>query len=64
VYLQGALASENLMVRLQAMETIVDTGLLDPSLRPAIEGLVPEDPKQRPYNGRMERYVLQRYKTQ
>jgi arylsulfatase A-like enzyme len=62
-YLAGALRSDNLMVRLQAMETIVETGLLDPNLKPAIEALIPEDPKQRPYDGRMARYVLQRYEN-
>jgi arylsulfatase A-like enzyme len=60
-YLATTLSSDNLMVRLQAMETIVETGLLDPALKPAIEALIPEDPKQRPYDGRMARYVLQRY---
>ena len=49
------------MVRLQAMETIVETGLADPALKPAIEALVPEDPEQRPYDGRLARYVMQRY---
>ena len=60
-YLARALSSENLMVRLQAMETIVETGLADPALKPAIEALVPEDPRQRPYDGRLARYVMQRY---
>ena len=60
-YLDGALRNENLMVRLQAMETIVETGLADPALKPAIEALVPDDPKQRPYDGRLARYVMQRY---
>ncbi len=55
------MGSENLMVRLQAMETIVETGLTDPTLKPAIEALVPEDPRQRPYDGRLARYVMQRY---
>ncbi len=62
-YLAGVLQSDNLMVRLQAMETIVETGLLDPALKPAIEALVPDDPKQRPYDGRMARYVMQRYEN-
>ena len=60
-YLARVLQSDNLMVRLQAMETIVETGLLDPVLKPAIEALVPDDPKQRPYDGRLARYVMQRY---
>ena len=60
-YLEGALRSENLMVRLQAMETIVETGLVDTALRPTIEALVPENPSQRPYDGRLARYVMQRY---
>jgi len=60
-YLEKALGSDNLMVRLQAMETIVVTELLDPVLKPAIEAMVPEDPKQRPYDGRLARYVIQRY---
>jgi arylsulfatase A-like enzyme len=60
-YLGEALRSDNLMVRLQAMETIVETGLLDPTLRPAIEAMVPDDPQQRPYDGRLARYVMQRY---
>ena len=60
-YLEAALQSENLMVRLAAMETIVDTGLLDPALKPTIEALIPEDQKQRPYDARMARYVLQLY---
>ena len=55
------LRSENLMVRLQAMETIVETGLLDPELKPAIEALIPADPDERPYDGRMARYVMQLY---
>ena len=63
-YLAQALQSDNIMVRLQAMETIVETDLLDPSLKPAIEALVPEDPKQRPYDGRLARYVMQRYENQ
>jgi arylsulfatase A-like enzyme len=60
-YLAGALASDNLMVRLQAMETIVETGLLDPTLKPAIAALVPEDSGSRPYDGRMARYVMKLY---
>ena len=60
-YLARVLQSDNLMVRLQAMETIVETGLLDPVLKPSIEALVPDDPKQRPYDGRLARYVMQRY---
>ena len=60
-YLEAALGSKNPMVRLAAMETIVETGLLDPSLKPTIEALIPEDPKQRPYDARMARYVLQLY---
>ena len=51
------------MVRLQAMETIVETGLFDPGLKAAIESLIPGDPKQRPYDGRMARYVLERYEN-
>ncbi len=60
-YLEVALRSENLMVRLQAMETVVETGLAEPALKPAIEALVPENPRQRPYDGRLARYVMQRY---
>jgi len=60
-YLEEALHSENLMVRLQAMETIVETGLVDPALKPAIAALVPDDPRQRPYDGRLARYVMQLY---
>jgi hypothetical protein len=60
-HLEGALGSENLMVRLQAMETIVETGLIDPALKPAIEALVTADPEQRPYDSRMAKYVLQLY---
>jgi arylsulfatase A-like enzyme len=60
-YLAPALQSENLMVRLQAMETIVETGLLDPALKPAIAALVPEDPQERPYDGRLARFVMQLY---
>jgi arylsulfatase A-like enzyme len=60
-YLAGALKNDNLMVRLQVMETIVETGLFDPALKPDIEALIPDDPKQRPYDGRMARYVLKRY---
>jgi hypothetical protein len=60
-YLEGALRSKNLMVRLQAMETIVETGLTDPILKPAVEALVPTDSKQRPYDGRLARYVMLRY---
>ena len=62
-YLDGALNNENLMVRLQAMETIVETGLTDPALKPTIEAMVPDDPAQRPYDGRLARYVLQRYEN-
>jgi len=62
-YLEAALHSENLMVRLQAMETIVETGLVDPALKPAIEAMVPDDPSQRPYDGRLARYVMQRYEN-
>ncbi|MCW8925380.1 MAG: sulfatase [Xanthomonadales bacterium] len=60
-YLGEVLGSENLMVRLQAMETIVDTRLLDPSLKQAIAALIPEDPRDRPYDGRMARYVMKLY---
>jgi len=60
-YLEGTLRSENLMVRLQAMETVVETGLVEPALRPAIEAMVPDDPQQRPYDGRLARYVILRY---
>jgi arylsulfatase A-like enzyme len=62
-YLQGALRSENLMVRLQAMETIVETDLVDPVLKPSIEAMVPDDLRQRPYDGRLARYVMQRYEN-
>jgi hypothetical protein len=62
-YLAGALASDNLMVRLAAMETIVETGLLDPALKPAIAALIPEDQGTRPYDGRMARYVMKLYAT-
>ena len=62
-YLESALHSENLMVRLQAMETIVETGLVDPALKPSIEAMVPDDPEQRPYDGRLARYVMQRYEN-
>jgi hypothetical protein len=51
------------MVRLQAMETIVETGLLDPALKPAIEAIVPADPDDRPYDGRLARYVMQLYEN-
>lgn len=60
-YLEEALGNANLMVRLQAMETIVETDLLDPELKPAIEALVPEDPADRPYDGRLARYLVQLY---
>jgi hypothetical protein len=63
-YLEGVLRSDNLMVRLQAMETIVETGLLAPALKPAIEALVPEDPSARPYDGRLARYVMQSYASE
>jgi len=62
-YLQKVLGNDNLMVRLQAMETIVETGLLDPSLETAIAALIPEDPKDRPYDGRMARYVVKLYEA-
>jgi arylsulfatase A-like enzyme len=62
-YLAEVLESDSLMVRLQAMETIVETGLFDPGLKAAIESLIPGDPKQRPYDGRMARYVLERYEN-
>ncbi|MCP4048111.1 MAG: hypothetical protein GY732_19220, partial [Gammaproteobacteria bacterium] len=62
-YLERVLVSDNLMVRLQVMETIVVTGLFDPALKPAIKALIPDDPKQRPYDGRMARYVLKRYES-
>jgi hypothetical protein len=63
-YLAKALRSDNLMVRLQAMETIVVTGLLAPELKPAIAALIPDDPKQRLYDARMARYVIQEYEKQ
>jgi N-sulfoglucosamine sulfohydrolase len=62
-YLGEALQSDNLMVRLQAMETIVETDLLDPALKPAIAAMVPDDPEQRPYDARMARYVIQLYEN-
>jgi len=62
-YLGEALQSDNLMVRLQAMETIVETDLLDPSLKAAIEAIVPDDPTDRPYDGRLARYVMQLYEN-
>ena len=62
-YLAAVLGSDNLMVRLQAMETIVQTNLLDPALKPAIAALVPADPDDRPYDGRMARYVMQLYEN-
>jgi len=62
-YLAEAVQSDNLMVRLQAMETIVETGLLDPALKPAIAAMVPDDPDQRPYDARMARYVIQLYEN-
>ena len=62
-YLQKAFLSDNLMVRLQAMETIVETGLLNPAMKPAIAALIPEDPAQRPYDARMARYVIEQYEA-
>jgi hypothetical protein len=62
-YLGQVISSDNLMVRLQAMETIVETNLLDPALKPAIEAMVPDDPSERPYDARMARYVLQLYEN-
>ncbi len=62
-YLGEAMRSQNMMVRLQAMETIVETDLLDPDLKPAIEAMVPEDPDERPYDARLGRYVLQLYEN-
>jgi arylsulfatase A-like enzyme len=62
-YLRQVISSDNLMVRLQAMETIVETDLLDPALKPAIEAMVPDDPSERPYDARMARYVLQLYEN-
>jgi hypothetical protein len=62
--LREALAHENPMVRLQAMETIVDTGLLATELQPAIAALVPDDPGARPYDGRLARHVLQLYEDE
>jgi hypothetical protein len=62
-YLERALGSDNVMVRLQAMETIVETDLLDPALKPAIEAIVPADPDDRPYDGRLARYVMQLYEN-
>jgi N-sulfoglucosamine sulfohydrolase len=62
-YLERVLRSDNLMVRLQAMETIVETGLNDPVMKPAIQALIPDDPKKRPYDGRMARYVIKRYEN-
>jgi hypothetical protein len=62
-YLEKSLRSENMMVRLQAMETIVVTDLLDPVLKPAIAAMVPDDPDDRPYDARLARYVLQRYEN-
>jgi len=62
-YLAKSLKSDNMMVRLQAMETIVETGLLDPALKPAIAAMVPDDPDERPYDARLGRYVLQLYEN-
>ena len=49
------------MVRLAAMETMVETGLLEPGLEPAVRALVPDDPDALPYDGIMARYVIQLY---
>ena len=60
-YLETALGHENEMVRLAAMETMVETGLLEPGLEPAVRALVPDDPDALPYDGIMARYVIQLY---
>ena len=39
------------------------TDLLDPSLKSAIEAIVPADPADRPYDGRLARYVMQLYEN-
>ena len=40
-----------------------ETGPFDPALKPVIEALVPDDSKQRPYDGRLARYVMKRYEN-
>ena len=62
-YLKGALEHDNPMVRLAAMETLVETRLLLPELEPAVAALVPADPKERPYDARMARYMLQLFEN-
>jgi len=60
--LERALNNENQMVRLQALETIVETGLFHPTLKPSIEAItLLDDPSVRPYDRRLANYVLQHY---
>ena len=63
-YLRGALTHENLMVRLQAMETVVEQDIRDPAMKPSVAALIPEDPSERPYDARMARYVMQLYEQE
>jgi arylsulfatase A-like enzyme len=61
-YLERTLSSENQMVRLQALETILETGLFDPTLKPPIEAIVLlDDESVRPYDGKLASFVLQHY---
>ena len=60
--LERALNNENQMVRLQTLETIVETGLFHPTLKPSIEAItLLDDPSVRPYDRRLANYVLQHY---
>lgn len=62
-YLTGVLEHDNLMVRLAAMETIVELAVQDRRLVAAARELIPADPQARPYDGRLARYVVKRFAT-
>jgi arylsulfatase A-like enzyme len=63
-YLRGALTHGNLMVRLQAMETVVEQNITDPAMRTSVAALIPDDPRERPYDARMARYVIKRFENE
>ena len=63
-YLAKTLDHDNEMVRLAGMETVVETGLLDPDFQAVVAALVPDDPDERPYDARMARYVMQLYENE
>ncbi len=60
-YLRERLGDKELMIRLHALNTLDHMGDAARMLLPEMRELIPEDPKQRPYDARMARYFVAKF---